>query len=76
MTNKANLDIFTFQGLTTCSDVNYGWTIMSGTWNHLRQRKDGTEEDVLSFIKKETEYQGKIEAVGCCSPTWRLQRAL
>ena len=28
------------------------------------------------FIKKEAEYQGKIEAAGYCSPTWRLQRAL
>ena len=30
----------------------------------------------MRFIKKEVEYQGKIEAAGYCSPTWRLQRAL
>jgi hypothetical protein len=35
-------------------------------WNHLRQRKGGTEEDLMSFIKKEVEYQGKIEAAGYC----------
>ena len=52
------------------------WTIMSGTWNHLRQRNCGTEEEVMRFIKKEVEYQGKIEAAGYCSPTWRLPRAL
>jgi len=73
---KQNSSIFTLQGLTTCFDINHGWTIMSGTWNHLRQRKGGTEEDLMSFIKKEVEYQGKIEATGYCSPTWRLQRAL
>ena len=73
---RRSSSIFTFQGLTTCSDVNYGWTIMSGTWNHLRQRNCGTEEEVMRFIKKEVEYQGKIEAAGYCSPTWRLQRAL
>ena len=37
---------------------------MSGTWNHLRQRTCGTEQDLMSFIKKEVEYQGKIEAAG------------
>ena len=61
---RRSSSIFTFQGLTTCSDVNYGWTIMSGTWNHLRQRNCGTEEEVMRFIKKEVEYQGKIEAAG------------
>ena len=73
---KQNSSIFTLQGLTTCSDINHGWTIMSGTWNHFRQRKGGTEEDLMSFIEKEVEYQGKIEAAGYCSPTWRLLRAL
>ena len=59
--------IFTFQFLTNCADVNHGCTIMSGTWNHLRQRRQSTEVDLMSFIKKEPEYQGKIEAAGYCS---------
>jgi hypothetical protein len=37
---------------------------MSGTCNHLRKKKSGTEEDLMSFIKKEVEYQGKIEISG------------
>jgi hypothetical protein len=31
---------------------------------------------LMSFVKKEAEYHGKIDAAGYCSPTWRLQRAL
>ena len=30
----------------------------------------------MSFIKKEAEYQDRIEAAGYCLPTWRVQRAL
>jgi hypothetical protein len=76
MANKAELEHLHVSRPHNLLRRNYGWTIMSGTWNHLRQRKCGTEEYLMSFIKKEAEYQGKIEAAGYCSPTWRLQRAL
>ena len=31
--------IFTYQGLTTCTEVENGWTVMSSVYNHLRQKK-------------------------------------
>jgi hypothetical protein len=32
--------IFTYQGLTTCTEVENGWTVMSSVYNHLRQGKE------------------------------------
>ena len=29
--------VFTYQGLTTCTELDKSWTIMSSTYNHLRQ---------------------------------------
>ena len=28
--------VFTYQGLTTCTEVDRSWTVMSSTYNHLR----------------------------------------
>ena len=33
----ASSKIFTYQGLTTCTEVDKSLTIMSSTYNHLRQ---------------------------------------
>ena len=32
--------IFTYQGLTTCTEVDKSWTIMSSVYNHLRQGRN------------------------------------
>ena len=35
--------IFFYQGLTTCTEVDKSWTIMSSTYNHLRQGRGKTK---------------------------------
>jgi hypothetical protein len=68
--------IFTYQGLTTCTEVDKSWTIMSRAYSHLRQggKKDASELETL--IRAEVEQQKCFEAMGYRSPTWRLLRAL
>ncbi len=67
--------IFTYQGLTTCTEVDNGWTVMSSTYNHLRQGKERSISELSAFIRKEGEQQERLEARGYRSPTWRLLRA-
>jgi hypothetical protein len=33
---KTSSKIFTYQGLTKCTEVDKNWTIMSSTYNHFR----------------------------------------
>ena len=68
--------IFTYQGLTTCTEVDKSWTIMRSAYSHLRQggKKDASELGTL--IRAEVEQQECFEAMGYRSPTWRLLRAL
>ena len=33
--------VFTYQGLTTCTEVGRSWTIMSSAHNHVRSKKRG-----------------------------------
>ena len=68
--------IFTYQGLTTCTEVENGWTIMSSVYNHLRQGKERSTSELSAFIRKEGEQQERLEARGYRSPTWRLLRVL
>jgi hypothetical protein len=68
--------IFTYQGLTTCTEVENGWTVMSSVCNHLRQGKERSTSELRSLIRKEGEQQEPLEARGYQSPTWRLLRAL
>ena len=68
--------IFTYQGLTTCTEVENGWTVMSSVYNHLRQGKERSTSELSAFIRKEGEQQERLEARGYRSPTWRLLRAL
>jgi hypothetical protein len=30
------LEVFTYQGLTTCTELDKSWTIMGSAYNHLR----------------------------------------
>ncbi len=68
--------IFTYQGLTTCTEVDNGWTVKSSTYNHLRQESKRSISELKAFIRKEGEQQEHLEARGYRSPTWRLLRAL
>jgi hypothetical protein len=68
--------IFTYQGLTTCTEVENGWTVMSSAYNHLRQGKKRSTSELNAFIRKEGEQQERLEVRGYRSPTWRLLRAL
>jgi hypothetical protein len=67
--------VFTYQGLTTCTDVDTSWTIMSA-YNHLRHKKGVIEQGMEKFIWEEVDYQEQLEATGYRSPTWKVLRAL
>ena len=68
--------VFTYQGLTTCTELDKNWTIMSSTYNHLRQGRDKGIDELKVFIRTEVELQERLEATGYRPPTWRLLRAL
>jgi hypothetical protein len=68
--------VFTYQGLTTCTEVDKSWTIMSSAYNHVRSKRGKDERSMAMFIRKEVEHQERPEAAGYRSPTWRMLRAL
>ena len=68
--------VFTYQGLTTCTELDKSWTIMSSIYNHLRQGRDKSINELKFFIRAEVELQERLETMGYRSPTWRLLRAL
>jgi len=68
--------VFTYQGLTTCTELDKNWTIMSSIYNHLRQGRDKGIDELKVFIRTEVELQERLEATGYRPPTWRLLRAL
>jgi len=68
--------IFTYQGLTTCTELDKSWTITSSAYNHLRQGRDKSTSELRTLIRAEVAQQDRLEAMGYRSPTWRLLRAL
>jgi hypothetical protein len=68
--------VFTYQGLTTCAELDKSWTVMSSIYNHLRQGRDKSISELKLFIRAEVELQERLETMGYRSPTWRLLRAL
>jgi hypothetical protein len=68
--------IFTYQGLTTCTELDKSWTIMGSAYNHLRQERNRSTSELQTFIRAEVDQQDRLEAMGYRSPTWRLLRAL
>jgi hypothetical protein len=68
--------VFTYQGLTTCTELDKSWTIMSSIYNHLRQGRNKSNSELKMFIRAEVELQERLETMGYQSPTWRLLRAL
>jgi ribonuclease HI len=68
--------VWTEEGLSTCIENGYQWTINSTTWNHLRVQWQGQPLDLLRCIHEEVHLQNTLEASGYRSPTWRILRAL
>ncbi len=73
---KTASKIFTYQGLTTCTEVDKSWTIMSSTYNHLRQKRRENKSGLGTLIREEVGHQERLEATGYRSPTWKVLRAL
>ena len=65
-----------YQGLTTCTEVDRSWTIMSSAYNHVRSKRGEDERSTAMFIREEVEHQERLEAAGYRSPTWRALRAI
>ncbi len=68
--------VFTYQGLTTCTEVYRSWMIMSSTYKHVRNMTGWNERGMEMLIRDEIEHQERLEAAGYRSPTWRVLRAL
>jgi hypothetical protein len=61
--------VFTYQGVTTCAEVDRSWKIMSSTYNHVRNKRGEDHRDMEMFIREEIEHQERLEAAGYRSPT-------
>jgi hypothetical protein len=62
----------THEGLTTMAHSSRtGWTIMSGTWNHLR-KVWGPTQDTLTKIQTSCKTQESLEETNVFSPTRHL----
>ena len=48
--------VFTYQGLTTCTDVDTSWTMTSSAYNHVRHKKGVIEQGMEKFIREEVDY--------------------
>ena len=56
--------IFTYQGSTTCTEVDKSWTIMRSVYNHLRQGGEKNTSELKTLIRAEVEQQERLEAMG------------
>ena len=76
--------VVTHEGLTTMAQSSRtGWTVMSGTWNHLR-KVWGPTPDTLAKIQASCKDQESLEEANVFSPTrhllltlkrlWQLER--
>jgi hypothetical protein len=61
--------VFTYQGLTTCTEVDRSWTIMSSAYNHVPCKRGKDERSMAMFIRKEVEHQERLEAAGYATVT-------
>jgi hypothetical protein len=50
---KEAFKIFTYQGLTTCTEVDRSWTIMSSAYNHVRSKRGEDERSMALFIRRQ-----------------------
>ncbi len=53
--------VWTAEGLSTCSENGYQWTVNSTTWNHLRVQWQGQQEEAAKQQAAE-EAKAKAEA--------------
>jgi ribonuclease HI len=68
--------VLTHEGLTTMAQSSRtGWTIMSGTWNHLR-KVWGPTPDTLAKIQASCKTQESLEEANVFSPTRHLLLAI
>ncbi len=68
--------VVTHEGLTTMTHSSKtGWTIMSGTWNHLR-KVWGPTPDTLTRIQASYTAQESLEEANVFSPTRHLLLAI
>ena len=59
--------IFIYQGLTTCTEVDKRWTIMSSVYNHLRQGGGGSTSELRTLMRAEVQQQERLEAAVLCA---------
>jgi len=64
------------EGLTTCMEKGYQFTINSTTWNHIRMLWQAPPLDLLRLVYQETHVQNILETSGYRTLTWRILRAL
>ena len=69
-------EVFTYQGLTSCTKPDQTWTIMGSMWHFLRKRTGRLDGDLSGFVHSEAAYQDKLETTGYRPPSWRGLRAL
>jgi hypothetical protein len=69
-------NVWTSEGLTTCMENGYQWTVNSTTWNHLQTMWQAQSLDLLRLIHEETHHQNILEASGYRFPTWCILRTL
>jgi hypothetical protein len=62
-------NVWTSEGVTTCMENGYQWTVNSTTWNHLQTMWQALPLDLLRLIYEETHHQTILEASGYRSPT-------
>ena len=68
--------VVTHEGLTTIAhSVRMGWTIMSGTWNHLR-KVWGPTPDTVAKIQASCKSQEILEETNVFTPTRHLGLAI
>jgi len=56
--------IFTYQGLTTCTEVGKSWTIMCRVYNYLSQGRETSNSGLVTLIRAEVEHQERLEERG------------
>jgi hypothetical protein len=64
------------QGLTVSLQVQYSWTIPSGTWTHRRAHFKGEPEELIKLFHNSRLRQVALERAGHRSPTWTVLRSL
>ena len=57
-------EVFTYQGLTSCTKPYQTWTIIGSMWHYLRKRTGRLDGDLSVFVHSEAAYQDKLVSAG------------